>query len=130
MQHVTQEDHNDPTLANRIEQFDTLVNERLDDNNFVNANGEATSPYIEDIEPQIPDGIIRTGVAPQDADYGDMIQPQLSEADDHADLDKYIGAQLLLDVGGDTVTGRVIKRARGADRSRIGRPHNNPLFDS
>lgn len=130
VQHVTQEDHDDATLAERIESFDKLVNERLNDCKFVNSNGEATSPYIEDIEPQIPDDNIRTGIVPQDVEYGDMIEEQRADADDHADLDKYIGAQLLLDVGGDTITGRVIKRARGADGSRIGRPHKNPLFDS
>ena len=51
-----------------------------------------------------------------------MIEEERFEVDDHADLDKYIGAQLLLDVGGDTLTGRVIKRARGSNGARVSRP--------
>ena len=103
---------------------------RLDDHKFTSENEEDTSPYIEDIESRLQDDDVRRGIAPHDSEYGQMIEEERVEADDHADLDKYIGAQLLLDVGGDTLTGRVIKRARGPDGARVGRPHNNPLFDS
>ena len=120
VQHVTQqEQQSDNTIQTKIKIFDQAVTTRLDEFNFINLNDEATSPYIEDIETRLEDEV-RQGISPTDSEYGDMIEEERTEADDHADLDKYIGAQLLLDVGGDTLTARVIKRARGPDGTRVG----------
>ena len=72
---------------------------RLDGFNFSNNNEEATSPYIKDIKTRLKDDV-RRGIAPHNSEYGDIIEEERHEADDHADLDKYICVELLLDVGG------------------------------
>jgi hypothetical protein len=59
-----------------------------------------------------------------------MIMEDLPEADEHPDLDTYIHANLLLDVGGEKLQGRVIKRAKELDGTRKGRAHPNPMFDT
>ena len=131
VQHVKkQEQLDDNTIKTQIKTFDQLVTTRFDYHKFTTENKEATSPYIEDIEPRLQDKNVRRGIAPHDSEYGQMIEEEQVEADDHADLDKYIGAQLLLGVGRDTLTGRFIKRARGTDGARVGPPHNNTLFDT
>jgi hypothetical protein len=75
---------------------------------------------------------IRSGIVPTDDEYGDMIvTKKLKDADKYDDLDKYIGAQLLLDMGGKPLQARVIKsRSRGPDGEKVGKYHQNPIFDT
>jgi hypothetical protein len=102
---------------------------RLDDDKFVSDDVEGTTPYIEDSEVAAPE--VRTGIAPTDDEYGDMIvSEKMKDADEHDDLDKYIGAQLLLDTGSEQLQARVIKRSRGPDGEKIGKYHKNPIFDT
>ena len=50
--------------------------------------------------------------------------------DEHVDLDNYIHAQLLPNVGNKKLQGRVTQRVRAPDRSKKGKPHKNPMFDT
>ncbi len=59
-----------------------------------------------------------------------MIEEATTEADEHVDFDNYIHANLLLDVGGEQLQGRVIKRAKELDGTKKDRAHPNPLFDT
>ena len=45
-------------------------------------------------------------------------------------VNKYIGAQLMLDLEGDPLYGKVIERATDASGNKVGRAHNNPLLDT
>ena len=75
-------------------------------------------------------GKIVQGVVPSDAEYGDMIVEVRTNTDEHEDLDKYISAQLLLDVGGEKLQARVVKHKKGEDGRGVGHTHQNPLFDT
>ena len=128
VQHVTQEDNTHPDTHNRIQAFDAAVQERLSDTNFVSNDIEGTSPYIQDYSLPIPSH--HTGVIPSDTEYGDMIHKEAPEDDTHDNLDNYIHAQLVLDVGGEQLQGRVICRATEPDGTKKGMAHRIPLFDT
>ena len=59
-----------------------------------------------------------------------MIHEEAPEDDTHDNLDHYIHAQLVLDVGGVQSQGRVIRRAMEPDGTKKGMAHRNPLFDT
>lgn len=130
MQHVTTTDQSEPALQHMIAAFDRDIHSRLDDHHFTdNAIPLNTTPYLDDVydNPEPPSS---SGTTPSDAEYGDMIEPDSKDADEHPDLDTFIHANLMLDVGGEQLHGRVIKLAREPDGSKKGRPHPNPLFDT
>jgi hypothetical protein len=129
VQHVTTTDASNPSINRTIIAFDQAVNTRLDDTNFTNNDLDGVSPYIQDIHDDHTE-VLRHGIIPSDTEYGDMVIKDNTEADAHPDLDNYIHAQLLLDVGGEQLQGRVIKRAKEADGTKKGRAHQNPLFDT
>jgi hypothetical protein len=129
VEHVTRDEILDDDTKEKIERFDARIKLRLDDENFVSDDIDGTTPYIEDIELDGPE--VSTGIAPTDEEYGDMIVTEkLKDADDYDDLDRYIGAQLMLDVGGEKLQARVIKRSKGPDGEKMGRYHGNPIFDT
>ena len=59
-----------------------------------------------------------------------MIHEEAPEDDTHDNLDNYIHAQLVLDVGGEQLQGRVIRRETEPDGTKKGMAHRNPLFDT
>ncbi|MEM7375832.1 MAG: hypothetical protein AAF587_45000, partial [Bacteroidota bacterium] len=117
-------------LKQKITRFDERVESRLDDAGFVHNDVGAGTPYIEDIELTETRCEAREGIIPSDDEYGNMIVEGTRDADEFDDYDKYIGAQLLREVGDEIVTARVVKRARGADGQPIGRSHSHPMFDT
>jgi hypothetical protein len=118
-----------PETKAKVERFDKRLNLRLEDDNFVSDDIDGTMPYIEGSEVATPE--IRSGITPTDDEYGDMIVTEkLKDADEYNDLDKYIGAQLLLDMGGQPLHARVIKRSRGPDGEKVGKYHHNPILDT
>jgi hypothetical protein len=84
----------------------------------------------EDLNPGVRS--TRNPTTPTDEEYDDMQLPeQRPEVDDDDAIDKYLTAELILDIGsGNKRRGRVIERSRGQDGEPIGRAHTNPLFDS
>jgi hypothetical protein len=130
VQHVTRNELLDDETKGKIARFDERLDPRLNDENFISDDINGTTPYLEDTKIDPPEA--RTGITPTDEEYGDMIVTEkLQDADDHNDLDKYIGAQqLLLDAGGEQLQARVIKRSRGPDGKTIGQYHANPIFDT
>jgi hypothetical protein len=74
-------------------------------------------------------------LSPTDNKYGNLTGEPLfkpdvvcNESGDEA-VDKYIGAQLCLELFGKEKEGKVIARATDPSGNKIGRPHHNPLFD-
>ena len=47
-------------------------------------------------------------------------------------FNKYLGAEMIIDAGpeGDTLRGRVVKRAKGEDGKAMGTAHSNPMLDT
>ena len=137
VQHVTRENMDDPDTKSKIDIFNQEVNTRLDDTNFQNNDIlPGTSPYLEDIldtllKKEEENG--ETGVTPPEAEYADMIEEERKDADEYGsseEMDKYIGAQLLLDIGGEPTQARVIKRSVELDGTKKGNAHRNPIFDT
>lgn len=69
------------------------------------------------------------GIVPTDKEYGDMIIEEPPEDNTHNNLDKYLHAQLLLDVRGEQLQDNVIKHAWDHNGTKKGRAHRNPIFD-
>jgi hypothetical protein len=66
---------------------------------------------------------------PSAKDYGDMHANERSEDDDKKAIDKYLNAELILNMGThDERRGRRIKRTRGLDGEPIGCTLANPLL--
>lgn len=129
VQHVVHTDTTDTTAQRAIADFDTVINARLTDTNFVDHANADSGLYIQDV-PDTPADHPRRGLIPSDTEYGDMIEEDSPDADDHPDFDNYIHANLLLDVGGEKMHGRVIRRAKDVDGAKKGRAHPNPMFDT
>ena len=126
VQHVIREDYLNADTMREIERFDSAVEERMSDQNFIIDDPDGF--YIQDELDELP-----TGVTNVEENYGDMLVPEAMDADDIDDeiLDKYLNAELIFDVGtGSERKGRVVKRAKGTSGDPIGRAHSNPLFDT
>lgn len=126
LQHVTKAEYTDNQAL--IEAFNSTVEHRLRDNNF-RIDNITDGDYLQDDVP-LPDNDTH-GIVPSDTEYGDMIATkEQPEVDDHDDYDAYIGAELILDAGGESLSGRVVSRKRDAEGNKIGQRHANPSFDT
>ena len=128
VQHVTAEEQAEPRMAERIQEFRMIVENRLDDRNFT--DWESMGPgFLEDLQP-MPEDHVQKGVVPTDKEYGKMIQEEKPDVEDlEEEYDNYLGAQIQLDVGGEKLLGTVVKRKKGLDGKPIGTKHRNPIFD-
>ena len=135
VQHVTSTEKE--SMVKEIEEFNEKVNDRLNDKNH--STGElAGTFYLDDEEDEDPVMAERRRVlTPTDAEYGDLtgspcFEPDTiaNDSDGDAAIDKYIGAQLRLELAGEAKEGKVIARATDSSGNKVGKPHSNPLFDS
>ena len=121
-------------MRNEIEEFDRVVADRLSEEVFLTEDAQNNTFFLEDEDPDYSGVTSGTGQIPTALDeYGDMIIPEMPEADDVTDdiMDKYLNVELIMDVGtGSERKGRVLKRAKGSTGEPIGRAHANPLFDT
>jgi len=129
VQHVTTDDAATPAVALQITHFTESLRTRLADDNFTLPAPPGTSPYIQDWYPP-PDDTPRRGQVPSAREYGDMLYEEAPDDDVHENLDNYIHAELVLEVGGEPLYGRVIKRAINQDGTKKGQAHRNPMFDT
>ena len=116
VQHVIREDYLNTDTMREIERFDSAVEERMSDQNFMIDDPDGF--YIQDELDELP-----TGVTNVEENYGDMLVPEAMDADDIDDeiLDKYLNAELIFDVGtGSERKGRVVKRAKGTPGDPMG----------
>ena len=68
---------------------------------------------------------------PNDDEYGDMLVDERPDDDEEEMIDKYLGMELIMDVGTNNERGaRVVKRARTDDGKAIGTAHSNPILDT
>lgn len=129
VQHVIQVEFLDPEIKRLIDAFNTRVTQRLDDTNFlIHDHGF----YLEDEDLADPDDA-RRGITIAEAEYGDTFgTPALDvdQFDSEEAIDKYIGAQLILEINGEPLQGTVVERATDGSGDKIGRAHSNPLFDT
>ena len=141
VQHVTTADLRDPNIKSRVEEFNTNVNERLDDTNFRLPSFEEFSMIDDYNIPEDPAyGDVDT--TPTDEEYlktlkdGTTIPNPFSNNDDK-DVDNYdpfIGATIKLtdaeNNGGDIATRAIVKRrATDLEGNPIGTYNKNPLLN-
>lgn len=106
-------------------------NTRLDDKNFV--NHEAGEFYLDD---EYDDDVLAHGDGtntPSNEEYGDMITEERPDQDDidNDAFDKYIGAEVMLDVPGEGPKRATVKRrAETLEGTKLGNYHKNPLMDT
>ena len=131
VQHIIRTERENPSIARRIQEFQERLDERLRDDNFKVPESPGVM-YLQDEEGEKVTP--RVGIVPEDAEYGDIWGIESVEPDRMGDsedaYDKYIGAQLLLDLDGDPLYGKVIERATDQSGNRIGTPHKNPFMDT
>ena len=131
---MTCDDHlNKDTMA-KIKCFTQQLEESLDNANFaVEGEERYKSMFLDDIELDSNPGIHYRDIdhTPSAEEYDDMNIEDRPDDDDEEAIDKYLNAELILDVGtNDEQRGHVIKRSWGLDGEPIGRAHVNPLFDT
>ena len=66
---------------------------------------------------------------PSNEEYGKMLTEDKDDVEDEM-FDKYLNAELMIDRGGETVRGTVVKRAKNHAGDPIGRRHANPKMDT
>ena len=127
VQHVLQTELQKDDVKRQVEEFDRLVNDRMNDPDHV-----LNEPGVYYLQDEIRDfmGVDSAEqLTPTDEEYGDMILEDKPDVDEDA-FDKYLGAELAIDRGGEQIHAKVAKRARADDGTPIGTRHNNPLLDT
>jgi Reverse transcriptase (RNA-dependent DNA polymerase) len=134
VEHVIRDDYLNPETATQIDDFHSKLSTALHDDNFViDGAGGFDSMWLDDVEidDENPGVAYNPDLVPTEEEYGDMLLADRPEADEEEVVDRYINAELILDLGsGAERRGRVTKRARGLDGEPIGTSHANPLFDT
>ena len=119
VEHVTRDDYLQEDLKKEIEEFNERLEQCLSDENFViEGDGNFDSMYLDDIDDDDNNAGVAAnqGITPTEEEYGDMLAEERPEADDEEAVDKYLNAELCLDLGTNNERrGRVCKRLRGLD---------------
>jgi hypothetical protein len=132
---VTAEERLDPTMEQRIADFNKDIQTRLDDAGFVIANTLGSENVLQDEGELYPDErAYGDGTnTPTDEEYRmDKKPPERMEEDDVESeaYDKLIGAELLVDFGNDGSKRATVKRrARDYDGNLLGQGHRDPQLD-
>lgn len=125
VQHVTLEDLRNPEIKARVEEFNTKLDERLNDTNFVLPGNDLDHYYPRDS--------YEIDVV-EDAENGDFDDDGDPDDDNVDAYDKLIGATFLLDPvkcpGNVATKATVIKRKTDPQGKPLGKPHHNPLLDT
>ena len=134
VEHVTRDDYLQEDLKKEIDEFNGRLEQCLSEENFViEGDGNFDSMYLDDIDDDDNNAGVAAnqGITPTEEEYGDMLAEELPEANDEEAMDKYLSAELCLDLGTNNERhGHVCKRLRGLHGEPIGRAHPNPLFDT
>ena len=103
VEHVTRDDYLQADKKAEIEEFNHRLEESLDDTNFVvKGKGEFDSMYLDDIDDDANPGIIcanKDHNTPSAEDCGDMHTDERPEDDDEEAIDKYLNAELIMNMG-------------------------------
>ena len=148
VQHVTSEDLRNPEIKAQVDEFNKKLGERLNDENFRISDDF----YVEDFYDEFDaDGNNLTNYGRSGLDfylneddpaYGDKentppdeeyeMSREKPEADDIDDMDKYIGAKIVLDQNnpGNLATAVVKRRVTDFSGRPVGRAHINPMLDT
>ena len=90
---------------------------RLDEANFVN---DVDNVYYLDDDLNSTMNTVDETQMPSDEEYGKMPVEDKDDVKDET-FDKYLSAELMIDRGGETVRGNIVKRAKNDAGDPIGR---------
>ena len=134
VQHVTQSDIESDDARRKLEAFNKALEEKSDDEKFVIEDSH-DGRYIEDDIPVAFDE--RMGTVPvDDSEYGAYMEVEQAPVDPEEDagdyFDKYIGAQVIREIGGpgEKQYGTVKRRARDSLGNLLGEKHRIPMYDT
>ena len=119
VQHITDSEQQKPDNKLKIEDFNRPVRSRLANTNFIDDAVQHLPPHIQDIELR-DDKEVQKGIIPTNEEYGEMIEEDLLDVDEHDNHDKLIEAELRIEIGGKPLSRRVIKCNKGPDGTRKG----------
>ena len=128
VQHVTQDDLLKDGVKQQVQKYDNAINNRLKDANFVNSENAPYYLVDDETDPAYGDG----SNTPSDAEYGNMTsRPEQPEQDDinNKTYNKYVGAEVEIDKGGELRRGRVTCQVRDNNGVPRGRYNRNPFLD-
>ena len=113
VEHVTREDTATEDGARKVKDFNSKLEERLDDTNFqTQPTAEYGALYLEDTD----DGGGNSGVT-ANSDLSDGDGDERPDDDDKEAVDKYINMELIMDLGtSDERRGRVTQKVKGTGR--------------
>jgi hypothetical protein len=115
VQHVITSDMSQPAIQEQVKAFDTAIELRLADANFMQE--EPGIFYMDDEEANKQNDMM----IPTDAEYGDMITEPRPEVDDVDVYDEYLNAEFIIHhADGDAIRAHVAKRARADTGEWIG----------
>ena len=118
-------------MAERIKKFDEDLEKILDDTNFVNP--EVGELYIKkmDDDDNVAQGDVSNTLS--DKEYANMKAEEHPEQDDidNDAYNKYIGAEVIMDVPGEGARCATVKRrVENADGTKAGQYHRNTLMNT
>lgn len=129
VQHVVRTDYQTPEVKTRINEFNNKMTERLSDENF-QIRTESGLNYLEDD----PEAKMPYKQAPPEDEYDEHWGPPVYEPQEAGDseevIDKYIGANIMMDLDTDPVYGVVTGRATDPSGNELGSHHRNPMLDT
>ena len=131
VQHVTHDELMDTEMAKRIKEFDEDLEKRLDDTKFVNP--EVSELYINEMDDADDVAHGDGSNTPSGEEYVDMKTDERPKQDDidNESYDKYIGAEVMIDVPGEGASRVTInRRVENANGKKAVRYHRNPLMDT
>ena len=134
IQHVIKDNFINPDIKVTIENFNKRLVKRLDDSSHHVELPEAAEKYrLPDVP--LPNDLEHDerdeNKTPKDDGYDDMLVDERPDDDEEEMIDKYLGMELIMDVGTNNERGaRVVKRARTDDGKAIGSAHSNPILDT
>ena len=105
VEHVIRDDYVDPERKTLIDHFNATLTRNLDDEGFeIEGDGSyksfRTLDYDFDDDHELNSGVLRDpNLTPTEDEYGDMLTDERPEADDEEAIDKYLTAELIMDVG-------------------------------
>ena len=113
----------------KVEEFENKLSERLDDKNF--RIDKVKGVFYLDNEPgdETENKSARKMLTPEDTEYGNLTGTPVIDINKIADdkgqevVDKYIGAQLRIELAGEEKVGTVVGRATDNTGEKVGRAH-------
>ena len=100
VEHVTRDDYLQEDLKKEIEEFNERLEQCLSENFVIEGDGNFDSMYLDDIDDDGNNAGVAAnqGLTPTEEEYGDMLAEERPEADDEEAVDKYLNAELCLDL--------------------------------